>query len=438
MFSGTARRYTIVAVSWGGRFASLGTQLLLTPFLLHLLGDRRFSVFQIMLSLSGWFLLCSLGMGAALKNFISSARARGEPDVDARRLASLYVLVALVVFVSAFVLVAPALSGLLFDRLTQGAGWARLSFWLGGALMIVIGIGQVGYEALFADVRGHWAYVLPAVAQSVGLLLIYGLSRSGLPMVEPLLWAVGLWLGPQAAAAVIALGMAGLIRAPSWKIPESIAQRVVGSAGKFFLLMLLSNAVLLVDYIVMSQILMPDAIVLYSIMMRMVTTLLLFYTATLMLFWPEWSRELHAGRVGVVKRQVLWLAGGGALLCGVGAGAGILTVPALARLWLGRPEFDVSPVTTLFFFGYLAIRVWTDTYSVGLMSYDQTRWLLGAVIAQAIITLPAEVFFGRMFGSNGVILGLIAGYLVTATWMLPYYFDQAIRLMTAAGKALPS
>jgi O-antigen/teichoic acid export membrane protein len=386
------------------------------------LGERSFSIYQVIVSLIGWSLLCSLGFGPALKNFISEQRAHQEPDDHARQMMSLAVLIFLACFMLAFSVISPALANALLGRLTGGDSWANSSFLVAGMLIIVIGIGQVGQEALFADGRGQWVYLLPAAGQGVGLVLVYSTSSKGLMGTNPLLWVVSLWLAPQAVAALAALQLGGVLRWPRWHFDPSIVRRLGRSAWYFFWLALLSNMVLMVDFVVMSQILPPSEIVLYTVMIGIVNVMLLFYTSVLMIFWPEWSRQLHHGHFSSVRLQVFRLAGACVIACiALGVAMTFLLPPAL-QLWLGRPDFQVSVLTIVFFCGYLAIRIWSDTHSVALMSCNQTKWLVLTVIVQALINLPAEVLLGRALGANGIVAGLITGFLMTAAWMLPFRF----------------
>jgi O-antigen/teichoic acid export membrane protein len=205
---------------------------------------------------------------------------------------------------------------------------------------------------------------------------------------------------------------------------QAISLRLVKSALSFWGIALLSNGVLLIDYIVMSQFLPPSEIVLYSVMIGILNVLLLFYTSSLMVFWPEWSRYFLQGKIAQMRAWVLRSSILGVLGCVVLTLVMSIALPDVLRLWLGRPTFTVSLTTILCFSSYLAIRIWTDTHAIALMSANQTRWLMLTVFLQLLVNLPAEIILGRAFGANGIVGGLIVGFVLTATWMLPYRFYQ--------------
>ena len=168
------RRYAIVVASWSGRLVSLAVQLLLLPLLLKILGDQKFSVYQIILSLLGWIMLCSLGIGPALNNLISEMVAKGEPEHDVRYATTFFLWLLFIIFVVSLVVLSPFISNSILGRLTEGERWAGTPMSIALLLMLVISMGQVGAEALYAEMRAHWVYLLPAIAQSLGLLFIYG------------------------------------------------------------------------------------------------------------------------------------------------------------------------------------------------------------------------------------------------------------------------
>lgn len=418
-FSGLPLR---VGLSWGGRLVSLSVQILITPLLLHWLGDAHFSAYQVTNSLSGWFVLCSFSLGPALKNLVSEYHASGELDGPVRQTATMFVWGLWVGFTLVFGVAIFPLAKLLLGPLVGDDTWVVAAFGVSVLLMIVMGVGQVGYEALFADGRGQLAYLLPAAGQGVGLVLIYAAKTLGSFETQRLFGTLLLWFVPQTIAAVVALYMGGVLRVPHYD--QAISLRLVKSALSFWGIALLSNGVLLIDYIVMSQFLPPSEIVLYSVMIGILNVLLLFYTSVLMVFWPEWSRYFLQGKIAQVEIWVLRSAILGVLGCVVLAlGMGV-ALPDVLRLWLGRPTFTLPLTTILCFSSYLAIRVWTDTHAIALMSANQTRWLMLTVFLQMLVTLPSEIILGRVFGANGIVGGLIVGFVLTATWMLPYRFYQ--------------
>jgi len=428
---GARRKYVTVTVSWATRFLTLVVQMLLMPVLLHLLGDQKFSVYQVIISLQGWLVLCTFGVGPALKNMISEVWVKGESDRNARYAVAFFLWIVSLGFTALFFALAPFLSSLILGKLTQGEHWADFPFVLGGLLMLVIGIGQVGAEVLYAEMRAHWVYLLPAAGQTLGLGFIYCLSRAGVKGEAGLLWVIVFWLCPQAIGASVILWMAGLIKVPRLWPESTVVRRLARPALRFFVFALLSNAVLLVDYLVMSQILQPSEIVVYSAMMRAVSLFLVFYMALLLIIWPEWSVQMQKGLWAQTSRRVLRLAGGGILVCMLTNGLMLWAAPPLLRFWLRRPDLVFSPVTILLFFGYMGIRVWTDTHAVALQSANRMRTLIITVIVQALITMPAEVFLGSRWGANGIVLGLIVGFLLTAAWSLPYKFHAFARQMAS-------
>ena len=423
------RRYAIVVASWSGRLVSLAVQLLLLPLLLKILGDQKFSVYQIILSLQGWIMLCSLGIGPALKNLISEMVAKGEPEHEVRYATTFFLWLLFIIFVVSLVVLSPLISNSILGRLTEGERWAGTPMSIALLLMLVISMGQVGAEALYAEMRAHWVYLLPAIAQSLGLLFIYGFEHIVIHAQDILFWVVIFWFGPQALTGIIQLRMTKLLRVPR-SLPELPAMRALYRlAPKFFVFALFSNAVLLVDYLVMSQTLNPSDIVLYAAMMRVVGLFLTFYMAFLLIIWPEWTKQMSKGEWLQTSRRILKLGIAGVFFCVM---AGVLLLGLLEpvmRGWLDRPHFVVSPVTILLFFGYLGVRVWTDTHAVALLSINRVEPLIATVIVQLLITVPAEFLFGNIWGANGIVLGLIIGFLLTASWSLPYQFHSHVRQM---------
>jgi hypothetical protein len=70
---------------------------------------------------------------------------------------------------------------------------------------------------------------------------------------------------------------------------------------------------------------------------------------------------------------------------------------------------------------YYIIRVWTDTFSIVLLSSNNFKPLMIFTPFQAILAALLEFTLGSKFGTIGLVFGLILSFLFTVTWALPYY-----------------
>jgi O-antigen/teichoic acid export membrane protein len=207
---------------------------------------------------------------------------------------------------------------------------------------------------------------------------------------------------------------------------EALA-RLTRLALRFWLFALLSSLVLMVDYLVISQILAARDIVLYTIMMKIITVALALFTTILAVIWPEWTHHWELREWHILRKRVFSLALGGVALCVPAAVVAVVAFPVVIRIWLHEPTVVPSTLLILEFMAYLAIRIWTDVHSSALMSGNRVFVATRFAAVQALITAPLEYVFGRQWGAEGVILGLVVGFLLTAAWLFPRRFYSELR-----------
>jgi len=66
--------------NYGGFFFQIGIAFLLSPFLVHTLGDTKYGIWSIVSSLSGYLCLLDLGISSAVTRYVSRYKQSGETD----------------------------------------------------------------------------------------------------------------------------------------------------------------------------------------------------------------------------------------------------------------------------------------------------------------------------------------------------------------------
>jgi O-antigen/teichoic acid export membrane protein len=409
------RQGLVVALGWLARIIGVAVSLALVRVALTLLGEGHFAAYQILNAALAWLSLSSLGLGPTLKNLVSAFSARGESDERLRETTGTILRMLFLLCVPLLVIFTPGVSALLLRKLDHDALWASRALLVGGILTLIAALGQVGMEVLYAELRAQWVYVLSMVGSVLTLLLMTRLGALHLPPTETLFWAVGATAGPPALCGVVALRMTRLLRL-RFTAPDRATLRQVGRlALQFWVFAGLSNLILMVDYLVMSQILAAREIVMYSIMMRIATVGLAFLSTVIAVLWPDWARHWELRQWEVLRRRVRSVALVGVGVCAAGAAVAVVASRFVVRLWLGETSLLPPTMLVLEFVAYLAVRFWTDVHSAALMSGNRVSASTTFAVWQALITAPLEYVLGRMWGAEGVILGLLTGFLAAVS-----------------------
>lgn len=425
-------RRRVVAIGWLSRIIGMAGALVLVRLNYKLLGEAQFAVFQIMIATLGWVALTSLGLGPALKNLISESRARGESDLHLRRAVAGLLGLLFLFWVVVLAAMAPWATRWLLRKLAHDPVWAIRAFFAGGLLSLLTALGQVSMEVLYAEFRAHRAYLLLIGSAILSLLAVLVLTRLGLPATELVFWVICAMIGPQAIIGIAALHMTGMLAFRARLPNRQLLRLIADLSSRFWLYALLSNLILMVDALVISQVLPARQIVLYTIMSRVVAVGLGLFTTMISVVWPEWTHFWELRQWDLLRRRVRFLALIGPLVCVPAAVAAVFVLPVVIRLWLADANVVPSVLLVIEFLAYLGIRFWTDVHSVALMSGNRVFIASKYLVLQAVITAPLETLLGLRWGAEGVILGLIIGFLLTSAWMFPARFYRDVRSLARA------
>ena len=426
----------VTLTSWSSRLLTSALALVNMRLLIEMLGHERYAGLVLLANLLGWFALLDFGLGHALQNQISERRARGEPHRAltrqvARRTLLLLGAGALLLYPLS-VVIAP---WYLASTAPAEASEHVLHFYVAGLLLVGTGVGLVAHKIWYAEQRGYLAHLASAAASVTTVTAVVVLRLRGGELSQTA--AIVALLGPACAYNLFGLLRAAFMHAALDDRPTREDHlRLRGRAGRFALHALMVASFLHFDYLLISQVLSAQDIVLYSVATRGFEVINLFYSAALLALWPTVAeaiaRQEWSGVLGYLRRYL------GLGVVGI-AGLTVVMVPLMPVLtgFLSPSEALTVPVTYVLQLGGLTlVRAWSNTFSMVLQSMSELRTLLVITPVQAVINAATQLLLAPRYGVYGVTLGLCASYLLTTCWLLPFEVLKRSR-QTAPSPASP-
>ncbi len=175
------------------------------------------------------------------------------------------------------------------------------------------------------------------------------------------------------------------------------------------------------DYIIVSLVADPVAVVTFSITQRLMTVLGGFVSAFSEVSWAGLAELRVAGQSELFERRVLELIR-------IFLGAGLCLLATLAafnqhfvRLWVGLPYYGGDALTVLTavqtaVVAYFMFFGWTIDMA------GDTRYRVVVALPGAILNVVLSALLGRSLGLYGVTLATVVAYLVGEAWYSPYLF----------------
>ena len=410
----------VASSAWASRIVMAGVQFASIRILISGLGIEQYAVFALLTALMGWFMLADMGLGSSLQNHISGRRAKAELYDDYVVVTLAIAAIFLVLTIIALYFSSPYLAPIYLKAFPQieTPEKVRLIF-ISGALFIGAALGGISYKIWYAEQKGYLANILPAIASLLGYAGIVAVNESALQ--DKLVMSLVIFFAPTAAIPLgaITIQMVRNIKTGIRKITLQIAVKIMKRAINFWLLTLMTSVALQIDYLVISQFLKPEDIVIYNLSTRISWFVLFIYISVLTALWPVFSEAIVQGRWAMIR---------GLTSKYLGVGLGFTLATSILMVWLmpkaikilAPQESIVVPVMFILLLGlYQLLRVWTDTFAMILQSMNDLKplWIAGSM--QALLSIVSQWYLAQWIGFYGIILGNVLSFSLTSAWFLP-------------------
>lgn len=409
--------HLVTLVAWGSRIVQALAQIMMIALLTQILEVEEYTAYILITGLLGWYMLADLGVGISLQNTISELKAKHTDFNNHIVLAQIILLVLFGFFCLAIYGVSDIIASYFLENLTINESKNHAFFWA-TIMMTATAIFSASYKIWYAQGKGHWANIIPAIAALISLAAFYVIQQAG-PQNSLLFWTLTAYLLPLAA-----LPMFFFIRQFSkniqfftWDI--QIAKFLIKRGSHFFIFGLLAAIVLQVDYLVMSQSCSSLEIISYSALSKIFGLGFFVYNALLLALWPVIAEKIAINQWEAVREMIKKYLPMGIIFIILFTITLIFTVPYLLPFLIRNTHIVIAPTLILLFGFYYILRVWTDTFAMVLQSMSDLKPLWYSVPFQAVISATAQIYLAKIYGIYGIVMGLSLSFLLTVVWYLP-------------------
>jgi O-antigen/teichoic acid export membrane protein len=413
------------------RVVTATTGIFMIRFLTQSLGTQQYAAYAIFGGLLGWYSLADMGLGSSLQNHISEKRAQGE-QYDQLIASSAALGLLFFLFSIAVLLISSGMLGSVILRKFDIFSYdqKRSYFIVFGFMSIVASIGGISYRIWFAEQKGYLANFSPAIASFVSFLLVVAVSMSA--KAHSLFWMLLAGFGPPAVLPMVAfvVQVARRTRA-TFTFDAAVVRPLLVRGLKFLLYGALAAGVLQVDYLVMSQFLQPKDVVVYNLSSKIFLLMFFVYSSLLTAIWPVCAEASAANDWQTLLMHVRKTIALGIILVVVCTGIFLLFKDQIIAVLSPKEIVDV-PVSLIMLFGfYYLLRVWCDAFTMVMHSMSYIRPFVIYIPVQASLNILIQILITKEIGVRGILIGLIASYILTAVWITPWVVFRKRRQRTA-------
>lgn len=429
MFSRIPTHLIVAGSAWISRILTAMVSLISVRILTDGLGTEQYTVFVLLTGLMGWYLLSDLGLGTSLQNYISECKAKGKSPDEYMVITTFFAVILLLLTIVLLYFISPILAPLFLKQYDFLSKYEKIqNFFVVGSLYIGVCIGGISYKVWYAQLKGYLSNIIPGIASLLTLSGIIFVTQSQL--TNKLYWCLLVYVAPSAILALVSyIKQLAHIPLYKWKFDRKIFKSLLMRGIQFWFFSLLAAIVLQIDYIVMSQFISAQDIVVYTITSKIFVLVFFVYNSIIMALWPlytqmiiknDWIRALKYAKKYIALGIVFMVSSTIVL---------VWLMPTIVSI-ISPSTKVVVPVMFILVLGmYFVIRIWTDTFAMILQSVSKLSIFWKNLPMQALLSFGLQWLLAPRFGIYGIIIALISSYVLTVAWSLPLAFQRQIKTM---------
>jgi len=411
------------------------TAFIITPITVRYLGNEGYGLMVVMSSVVGWLQFSALGIGIALQNPLTDARA--QLDVQRQREllnTALFTLlgiggILMLAGLAAFrwidwLKIFPPVT----NRFVGEIPLALFVIFLGFVSSLVLGfitpIYAARQEQHLSTIPTLVAGVLSLIATLIAVRLNAGLAgvvmaTIGVTMLVQ--WSFALW--------TLYFRHIPELRPSPGYCSWAAFQALFGRGVTFLLMQIFNVAFFQADGFIIAHFLSTDRVTPYSVAQKVFLQVGGLFAIVPGMLWAAYAHAKATGDIAWIQRSRrkmtrLFILFYGALSLGM-----IIAGPKLLTWWVGSAAAP-GVVLIAAVACYFCAREWMSLHAMLLNGLDVLRpqlWVLGATAA---LVIGLAIIAVQRYGVVGLALGGCAGYCLISVWYLPYLADCSLRDLT--------
>lgn len=432
MFSGASRRKIALNVfsNWANLVTAVVIAFLVSPVIVHSLGNQLYGVWTLIISITGYFTVLDLGVNTAVIRYISRSEALGRrPEVARVFSSSLLLFVAMAGLAVVLTLGLAPILGRVFDSPSFPRAMFEATFLIIGcdvAVGLIMSVFVATLKARQEFLKVNAVAVIANVLKNVLIVVLLLRGHGIVSMAAVQLASTALKLGCQY------LWVRRSNRFSRSTVDRGMLRELMSYSVYSLIISVVVKVIFYTDSVVIASMIAVDQIVFYSIPVTLLVYSERVVYAMMSVLTPVVSSNEALN--DVEGNRALYRLGTRYSL--------VLVLPMLfvlftngrefISLWMGPDYGERSArVLQVLCVGYLLYLSQLIANSI-LKGVSRHRVLAGVLLLEAAANLGLSILLAPRYGLAGVALGTTVPLLVVNAFVVPLYTCRVLGLGLAA------
>ncbi len=419
------RAISNVSAAWICLLIHTLVSFLLSPFILHRLGDAAFGIWVLIFSLTGYFGLLDLGIRSSIVRFAADAAASGN-EMQLQRLfaTSLYFYSGMAVIVMMLTAIGCYYLPEFFKiplQLLRPARLLFLSTGMGVALTLPLSVSAGVLEGLQNFARVQIAQCAFTVLRGAAVAVV--LAKGG-----GLLTVGFMTVGTNLTSYVVLMCMVSKrisLSASIDSVDFGILRKMMAHGAFAFIMIIAEKLRFQSDAILIGAFLSPSAIVLYAISSRLAEYSSYAVRSMAQIFTPMASQFHAIGDKQQVQRVLLTGNRACALIVFPVVSAFVMLGRSIIEVWVG-PKYVSGYVVLVILIIPRALYLAQSASTKVLLGTGRHQMLASALLLEGVVNLLLSLVLLPRLGIVGVAVGTALPLVCTSLFFLPQHVTRRL------------
>jgi O-antigen/teichoic acid export membrane protein len=413
------------STAWATKLIYVLVQIVSIRTLLFYLGEDRYAAYIIAFSITAWTALANFNIGTSLQNYISECRAKNQ-NPEKYLIAALQIsLLLALVFIGAIIFASGFVQNVLFKKFILIVPELRTIpiVLIVASVSIMAQIFIIATYVYTANHRGFIVNILSALASIASMITIVLFNRYSYELVIDtggLITALLIFTVPQLFVyGIMFIKSFGKYFRQILRVDWACFKSLFIRALKFQGISVFYIASMQIDYLIISQTLKTQDIIVYNVFLRFFMLPIFMFIAFCGSSWPRISEMFIEKKTdelkGILKRYLFY----GFLLSVFCSLAILFLSPYALKILMPQIVIEYSKWLIVLFGIYAFLNCSMELGKTFLLSINAVRVFWIYMPFQIIIGGLSQFFLSKKYGAEGIVMGFIISVLLTAFWILP-------------------
>ena len=413
------------------RFASMILSYLYVPLVILYLGDEKYGIWSVFLSISSWFSSFDIGIGSGLRNKLTEAVAKKDKECSKKLVSSSYAILIIYVLV---VLLFSLIFALRLDWnkiLKTNVFYNDLSIAIGISItcILVNFLFSLCNSILFSLQKAHivsLVSLLTQISNILAIVVITRISSGNLIYVAVIEGTVAILYG--LISSILIFIKYDYLKPSINYVDLKLGKEVVHHGSRFFIIQICGLVLFSTDNLIVSHLYGAINVTPYSLVIKVYTAVILMHHSFIIPFWSSINKFKSLYDVHSVNQNIKYMF---YILIPFIFLAFVLCIffRPLSFIWLRR---DVAYQSNMIILGliYCLLNLWCNTIGDIASGLDIIKPFSRIAVVQAIVNIPLSFLFAEYFQYHefGVLLGTVLAMCISAV-AVAFEIKKEIRKM---------